>query len=173
VALGAVLLQEVEGVRQPIAYASRTLSAQERRASSAYELECLAVLFGMEKFRKYVEHQEFLLETDNQSLSWLLAHLRQLGKIGRWVARISSFKFRVQHIRGTQNIIADSLSRMFMEEESMEESGPEYCNVLCNFPLAFQELHELQRQDVELGKIIQRLEKGDKVPGYQLEKEVL
>ena len=32
VALGAVLLQEVEGVRQPIAYASHTLSAQERRA---------------------------------------------------------------------------------------------------------------------------------------------
>jgi hypothetical protein len=91
VALGAVLLQEVEGVRQPIAYASPTLSAQERRTSSAYELECLAVLFGMEKFRKCVEHQEFLLETDNQALSWLLAHPRQLGKIGQWMVRISSF----------------------------------------------------------------------------------
>jgi hypothetical protein len=34
--LGAVLLQEVEGVRQPKAYALRTLSVQERRASSAY-----------------------------------------------------------------------------------------------------------------------------------------
>ena len=127
----------------------------------------------MEKFRKYVEHQEFLLETDNQALSWLLAHPGQLGKIGRWVARISSFKFRVQHIRGTQNIIADSLSRMFMEEESLEELDPEYCNVFCNFPLAFHDLHELQRQDVELDKIIQSLEKGDKVPGYQLGKEVL
>jgi hypothetical protein len=69
VALGAVLSQERDGVRQPIAHASRTLSAQERKASSIYKLECLAVLFATEKFRKYIEHQEFILETDNQALS--------------------------------------------------------------------------------------------------------
>ena len=69
VALGAVLCQECNGIRWPIAYASRTLSAQERKASCTYELECLAVLFGTEKFRKYIKHQEFILETDNQALS--------------------------------------------------------------------------------------------------------
>jgi hypothetical protein len=125
VAVGAVLLQEHQGVRLPVAYASRTLSVQERRVLSAYELECLAVLFGFDKFRKYLEHQEFLLETDNQALSWLLAHPRQLGKIGRWIARISLFKFRVQHIRGTQNVIADTLSRMFTEEQSNLVEGQE------------------------------------------------
>ena len=52
VALGAVLSQEFDGITQPIAYASRTLSAQDRKASSVYVLECLAVLFGNEKFRK-------------------------------------------------------------------------------------------------------------------------
>ena len=83
VALGAVLSQECNGFRQPIAFAFRTLSAQERKASCTYELECLAVLFGTENFRKYIEHQDFILETDNQALSWLLAHPRQLGKIGR------------------------------------------------------------------------------------------
>jgi hypothetical protein len=113
VALGVVLSQEVDGYRQPIAYVSRTLTAQERKASSAYELECLAVLFGIEKFSQYLEHTEFLLETDNRELSSLLSHPRQLGKIGHWVVRISSLKFKVQHIRGTQNIVADTLSRMF------------------------------------------------------------
>jgi hypothetical protein len=49
------------------------LSAQERKASSTYELECLAVLFGTEKFRKHIELQDFILETDNQALSWLLS----------------------------------------------------------------------------------------------------
>jgi hypothetical protein len=76
------------------------LTAQGRKASSAYELECLAVLFGIEKFRQYLEHAEFLLKTDNQALSWLLSHPRQLGKIGRWVVRISYLKFKVKHIRG-------------------------------------------------------------------------
>jgi hypothetical protein len=50
VALGAVLSQEKDGVRQPVAYASRTLSAHERKSSSIYELDCLAVLFGTDKF---------------------------------------------------------------------------------------------------------------------------
>jgi len=70
-ALGVVSSQERKGVRQSIAFASRTLSAQERKGSSTYELECLAVLFGKEKFRKYIDHQDFFLETDNQALSWL------------------------------------------------------------------------------------------------------
>jgi hypothetical protein len=173
VALGAVLLQERDGVRTPIAYASRTLRTQERRAFSAYELECLAVLFGVEKFRKYLEHQEFLLETDNQALSWLLAHPRQLGKIGRWVARISSFKFCVHHIRGTQNIIADTLSRMFSEECGESQDHPELCAMLSGFPGAFQGLSELQREDPELKKIVSSLEKGESVPRYQLYKNIL
>ena len=113
VALGAVLSQEHNGVQQPIAYASRTLSAQEHKASCTYELECLAVLFGTEKFHKYIEHQDFMLETDNQALSWLLSHPRQLGKIGRWVVKISALKFEVRHVRGTQNIVADTFFRMF------------------------------------------------------------
>jgi hypothetical protein len=108
VSLEAVLSQETDRVRQPIAYASRTLSAQERKEPSIYELECLAVLFGTDKFLKYLEHQEFILEMDNQALSWLLSHPRQLGKIGRWVAKISALKFEVRHITGTQNIVADA-----------------------------------------------------------------
>jgi hypothetical protein len=52
VALGAVLSQEIDGVRLPITYASRTLTAQQLKTSSVYELEYLAVLFGTEKFRK-------------------------------------------------------------------------------------------------------------------------
>jgi hypothetical protein len=100
--LAAVLLEEVEGGRKAVAYVSQTLMAQEMKASSAYELECLAVVFALDKFRHYIEHQEFLLDTENQALSWLLNHPRQVGKIGRWIVKISSFKFRVQHIGGTQ-----------------------------------------------------------------------
>jgi hypothetical protein len=82
VALGAVLLQEIQSVRQPVAYASRTLNAQERKVSSIYELECLAVVFGTDKFLKYLEHREFVLETDNQALSW-----RVVVKTDDWQGR--------------------------------------------------------------------------------------
>jgi hypothetical protein len=69
------------------------LTAHERKSSSIYELECLAVLFGIDKFRKYLKHQEFILEMGNWALSWLLPHPRQLGKFGKWVTRISALKF--------------------------------------------------------------------------------
>jgi hypothetical protein len=154
VALGAVLSQERDGVRQTIAYALRTMSTQERKASSVYELECLVVLFATEKFQKYIDHKEFILQTDNQALSWLLSHPRQLGKIGRWVAKISALKFQVRLIRGKQNIVADTLSRMF-EAHLQEAPNPEVCNLtLTAFPLAFQELGKLQREDSVLAGVI-------------------
>jgi hypothetical protein len=130
VALGAVLSQERDGVKLPVAYASRTLTPQERKASSTYELECLAMVFATDKFRKYLEHQDFILETDNQALSWLLSHPRQIGKIGRWVVKLSALKFQVRHIRGNQNKVADALSRM-QDPVSEEVSSP----VSCQFTL--------------------------------------
>jgi hypothetical protein len=152
---------------------SRTLSAQERKASSVSELECLAILFGTDKFRKYIEHQEFVLETDNQALLWLLSHPRQLGKIGRWVVKISALKFEVRHIRGTQNIVADALSLMF-EPSKEEEPSPVSCNLtLTDFPLALEELQQLKLRGPELADICSRLQKGEKIANYVLSKGTL
>jgi hypothetical protein len=172
VALGAVLSQDVDGFRQPIAYASRTLSVQDRKASSIYELECLAVLFGMDKFRPYLEHTEFLLETDNQALSWLLSNPRQLGKIGRWVVKISSLKFKVQHVRGTQNVVADALSRMFDASPHEAVSAP--CHtLLTTFPLAFCDLAKLPREDPKLLPVLEKLDRKEPDPKFSLVKGVL
>jgi transposase InsO family protein len=172
VALGAVLSQEIDGVRLPIAHASRTHTAQERKASSVYELECLAVLFGTEKFRRYIEHQEFILETDNQAISWLLLHSRQLGKIGRGFVKISALKFKVRHIRGTQNIVADVLPRMF-GTPPIKEASVSCAVTLTEFPLAFQGLKQLQLQDPVLVDIKGKLERGVKVQNYLLSRGIL
>jgi hypothetical protein len=172
-ALGTVLSQERNGVRLPNAHTSRTLTAHERKSSSKYELQCLAMLFGIDKFRKYLQHQEFILETDNQALSCLLAHPRQLGKIGRWVTRISAFKFEMRHIRGTQNIVADALSQMF-KTLPREEQATHLCQVtLTTFPQIFQSLGQLQENDQYLGPIIAQLQKGDKISQYLLNKGIL
>ena len=98
VALGAVLLQNTPGGRRAISYASRTLTSQERKYS-VFERETLAVLFGIEKFRMYVEHVHFDLETDCQALSWVQAKPRTTGRIARWAVRLFAFKFSVTHIR--------------------------------------------------------------------------
>ncbi|PSN32540.1 hypothetical protein C0J52_26196 [Blattella germanica] len=51
-----------------MAYASRSLTEQERKFST-YELEGLAVLFRVKRFKFYLEYFQFLLETNNEALS--------------------------------------------------------------------------------------------------------
>lgn len=169
-AIAAVLSQEVDGVRQPIGFVSRTLTAQERK-SSIYELECLAVVFGTEKFRRFLEHAEFLLETDNQALSWLLAHPRQLGKLARWVVKIAAFKFKVQHVRSSENLVADTLSRMFTNTDREECCAVN--TVLLQFPLAFTDIKSHQEKDPNLRQILEDIKVGGVHPPYSISKEVL
>jgi hypothetical protein len=166
-AVAAVLLQDFDGFRQHIAYASRTLTSPEKKFS-AYELECLTVLFGLEKFRAYVKHVEFDLETDNQALMWCLSHPRQLGRIARWIVRISSFKFVVHHIRGTQNVIADTLSRMYEGMEPLPVSP-----ILVEFPMLYDDIGTHQRSDPALCSVIDRLSSGEDIREYSLAKGIL
>ena len=131
------------------------------------------MLFRTEILRKYIEHQDFILETDNQALSWLLSHPRQLGKTGRRVVKISALKFEVRHVRGMQNILADTLSRMFESPTSDSVEQVESHLVLTDFPLAFQELAQLQWEDPTLAGSVAQLEKDYMVGGYTLSKGIL
>src|SRR5262249_23521951 len=63
VGLGAVLLQEHEGKLRPVYFASRTLHGAEKNYS-ATELECLAVVWALRKFRMYIEYTDVILESD-------------------------------------------------------------------------------------------------------------
>ena len=71
VAVSPVLDQRVNGGLAPISYYSRLLTAPEKRYST-HEKECLAVLFGCERCRTYLEHKQFELCCDNLALCWLL-----------------------------------------------------------------------------------------------------
>ena len=55
-----------------------------------------------------------------------------------------------------------------------EAPNPEVCHLtLTAFPLAFQELGKLQREDPVLAAIIAKLERGDNVPKYSLSRGTL
>lgn len=61
--VGAVLQQD----GHPIAYMSKPLS-NKNRGLSTYEKECLAILMAVEQWRAYLQHQEFVIRTDQKSL---------------------------------------------------------------------------------------------------------
>ena len=61
--IGAVLLQN----STPVMFASRALTGSERNYQNL-ECECLATIWGMEKFHYFLYGKEFTLETDQKPL---------------------------------------------------------------------------------------------------------
>jgi hypothetical protein len=156
VAISAVLNKRQGENLAPIAFASRLLNVAERKYS-IYEKECLAVVWGCERVRVYLEHKEFTLHTDNQALSWLLRHYKEVGRIARWILRIAPFKCKVVHISGKSNVVADCLTRQYEQASDDSFSGL----VLQHFPAAFQSIKEHQLKDAHCREMYEKLKKGD------------
>jgi hypothetical protein len=141
VAISAILHQKIGEDLAPITYASRLLSPAQQRYA-IYEKECLAVVFGCEKYRVYLEHKEFTLHTDNQAVSWMLKHVKEMGRVGLWILRFS-FKFKVFHIPGKTNVVADCLTRQYEDVTNENFLGL----ILQHLPAAFQSVREHQKKD--------------------------
>lgn len=110
VGIGAILLQEDLGVKHPVAFASRKLLPAERNYSTI-ERECLAVVWGIQKFQTFLYGVHFLLETDHQPLLYLGRAQFQNSRLMRWALAIQPYRFTINAIKGSQNVGADFLSR--------------------------------------------------------------
>ncbi|KAH0818604.1 hypothetical protein GEV33_004187 [Tenebrio molitor] len=111
VGLAAVLLQKQEdGSLRPISYYSRKTTPEEAGYHS-YELECLAIVVALEKYRVYLLGIPFVIKTDCNSLK-LLANKKELNpRIGRWFVKLSEFNYTLEYHKAQSNQVADSLSR--------------------------------------------------------------
>ncbi len=86
IGLGDVLLQETgegeEVEMKPIYFASRGLTKAEANCSVT-ELECLAIIWAIKKFKNYVEYTHFTVETDHQAIKWLKTLKEPSGRLAR------------------------------------------------------------------------------------------
>jgi hypothetical protein len=53
---------------QPVAFLSKALGEKHKHLS-IYDKEFLALLMAVDKWRQYIQHQEFIIKTDHQSLT--------------------------------------------------------------------------------------------------------
>jgi hypothetical protein len=108
--IGAILLQEEQGVKHPIAFVSKKLLPREKNYSTI-ERECLAILWGIQKFQTYLYGTHFVLETDHQPLLYLNRAQFQNGRLMRWALALQPYRFTIKSIKGSENVGADYLSR--------------------------------------------------------------
>lgn len=109
--IGSILLQEEDNTRMPICYASKKLKASERNYSTI-EKECLAIVWAINKFHRYLYGKEFILETDHQPLAYLQRSKIANARLMRWSLLLQQYRFRIVAIRGKDNVGADYMSRM-------------------------------------------------------------
>lgn len=120
IGLAGILIQVQEDGKRPVAYFSRKTNSMEQNYHS-YELETLAVVESVERFRVYVLGKPFIVITDCESLRTSSTKKNLIPRVARWWLRLQEFDFEVKHRNGSQMVHVDALSRApVLESVEME-----------------------------------------------------
>ena len=113
VGAGAVLLQEDEqGINHPVSYFSRKFNKQQLNYSTI-EKEALALLFGLQHFEVYLGSsvKPIKVFTDHNPLVFLSRMYNHNQRLMRWSLIIQDYHLEICHKKGSDNVLADALSR--------------------------------------------------------------
>ncbi|XP_073307108.1 uncharacterized protein [Primulina huaijiensis] len=118
-AVGAVLVQRREKMFRAIYYASRTMDAAQQNYTTT-EKEMLAVEFAFDKFRPYLIGTKVVVFTDHAAIRYLFAKKNEKPRLIRLILLLQEFDFEVKDKKGSENQVADHLSRLEPEEQKEE-----------------------------------------------------
>lgn len=114
VAYAAILMQKDNSDLQlhPVHYMSRKTSDAESRYTS-YELEALAIIEGIKKFRHYLYGKHFKIVTDCKAFQMTLnkKDLATSTRVVRWILFLQDYDYEIEHRDGSRMRHADALSR--------------------------------------------------------------
>jgi hypothetical protein len=115
--ISGYLFQIIDGKEIPIAFMSKTLSAEEVRWS-VIEKECYAIVVAFRKFEYLIRDKHFILRTDHKNLTYV--NDPPSPKVRRWKLTLQEYDFSIEHIPGKENIVADAFSRLLpISEETL------------------------------------------------------
>lgn len=107
---GTLMQREDDGELHPVMYASRKCQDRETRYDIQNK-EMLAIVWCCSRFYRFIYGAPFTIQTDCCALSMLNGKLSNNPRVVRWQLYLQSFNFRVEIIRGSDNPIADFMTR--------------------------------------------------------------
>ncbi|GFY68439.1 retrovirus-related Pol polyprotein from transposon gypsy [Trichonephila inaurata madagascariensis] len=108
---GAILLQEAEDVKlHPFYYMSKKTNTAAEKYDS-YELEVLAIINTLKKFRVYLLGQHFKIATDCSAFQKTMHKKDLITRIARWAIQLEEFDYEIEHRAGRRMKHVDALSR--------------------------------------------------------------
>lgn len=81
-----------------------------------HEVEMLAGVESMLRHRDILQGTHFKWITDHKGLIHILNQRNLSGRQARWIEKIGEFDFAVEYVPGTENVLADALSRMYSND---------------------------------------------------------
>ena len=96
----------------PVAYASRGLKGGEWNYHSS-KLEFLALKWAVtDQFHEYLQYKLFTVKKDNNLLTYIMSTPNLDATGHSWVAALAQYNMKIKYLRGTDNKVADTLSRV-------------------------------------------------------------
>jgi hypothetical protein len=68
-------------------------------------------MWGIEKFDRYLFGKQFVIETDHCGLQYMREGRMKNARVMRWSLALQNYSFKVNYIKGCNNVISDYLSR--------------------------------------------------------------
>lgn len=145
-AIGSVLSQGTPPKDNPIHYFSKVLSPAQQKYSTC-EKELLAIIISVEYFSCYLIGRPFTLICDCRPLIFLYTSKNLSGKLNRWKYNLINYNIKWQHTKGSQNVLADALSRLELDPDT---DGTKFLESMLHDRLYVDMLPALTRQQKQL-----------------------
>jgi hypothetical protein len=160
-AIGVVFEQVHDAKVVAVGFFSRKLTKSQANWTPR-EKETYAIVAALRKWGSWIGFQPLVVRTDHRSLEdWVSEHVDTpsgpRGRRARWHETLSQFNVEVEYIKGSENIVADAMSRYAYPASSARED-------VCTHGSAeaHAEMAEIIKRELVEGRMVAMLQVGPK-----------